>query len=93
MKYAVKFTASSERRFFKALKSISVEAIKKRIEESVISLENKPFPFLDRSGSYFKRLNLVIEYYDLTAKYRIRVGDYRILYDVDTETKTVWILD
>lgn len=26
------------------------------------------------------------------AQYRIRIGDYRVLYDVDDKTKTVWII-
>ena len=30
--------------------------------------------------------------YQFTAQYRLRVRDYRVLYDVDDETKTVWIL-
>ena len=31
--------------------------------------------------------------YQFTAQYRLRVGNYRILYDVDDKRKIVWILD
>jgi len=27
-----------------------------------------------------------------TAQYRLRIGDYRVLYDVDDERRIVWIL-
>lgn len=30
--------------------------------------------------------------YHFTAQYRIRVRDYRVLYDVDDTRKTVWVI-
>lgn len=39
-----------------------------------------------------RQLGLGLEMYSYTAQYRLRVGDYRILYDVDDRAKTVVVL-
>ena len=33
-----------------------------------------------------------LEVYSFTAQYRLTIGNHRVLYDVDDDTKTVWIL-
>jgi len=51
----------------------------KRILESVHSLKENPFPAGFRKLKYAE------------SGYRIRMGDYRVLYDVDTQNKIVSI--
>lgn len=55
-------------------------AIQKRIVPKLLSLEKQPRPF----GSQKLRE---------TDYYRLRVGDYRIIYALDDTAKTVTILD
>ncbi|MEW6456443.1 MAG: type II toxin-antitoxin system RelE/ParE family toxin [Acidobacteriota bacterium] len=50
-----------------------------RIIEAVDSLANNPFPPQNRKLQAVERF------------YRIRVGDYRVIYQVDTKSKTVTI--
>jgi mRNA interferase RelE/StbE len=52
-----------------------------RLDEAILKLEETPYPH------GVKRLIAAD-----VAQYRIRVGDYRILYDVDEKSKTVIIL-
>jgi len=33
-----------------------------------------------------------LDCFQFVAQYRLRVGNYRVLYDVDDKQKTVWIL-
>lgn len=64
----------------KDLKKIDAAQIK-YIDASILKLEKMPFP------PGVKRL-IARD----VAQYRIRVGDYRILYDVDEKNKVVLIL-
>ncbi|UCE18709.1 MAG: type II toxin-antitoxin system RelE/ParE family toxin [Gemmatimonadota bacterium] len=74
-------------RFRKELGKIPL-GVRERIKEKVESLSRVPRP----QGKIFKYLRPPIQIYDLTAQYRIRIGDYRVLYDVDDTNKKVWIL-
>ncbi|MCX5666696.1 MAG: type II toxin-antitoxin system RelE/ParE family toxin [Candidatus Omnitrophica bacterium] len=38
------------------------------------------------------RIKPPIDVYNYAAQYRIRIGDLRVLYDVDDKTRTVWVL-
>ncbi len=53
---------------------------------AVESLADAPRPF----GEPKIKPPLIV--YSLTAQYRVRIGVYRVLYDVDDKAKTVWIL-
>lgn len=57
--------------------------------EKIEKLADNPRPFAEKP---FLKLKPPIQFYQFTAQYRLRVGDYRILYDVDDERKIVWIL-
>ncbi len=93
MNFSVIFpSASLEKRFAKELRSISDKNIRQRIAEATISLADNPFPFRESKGSYFKKLKPPIEFYEHAAQYRIRISDYRVLYDVDIINKKVIIL-
>jgi len=90
MKYEVRFPDSSiEKRFDKALSKISQVNIQDGIIEAVEKLADNPRP---HGKKPFRKLKPPVQFYQFTAQYRIRIGDYRVLYDVDDERKIVWIL-
>lgn len=90
MKYEVKFpTHSIEKRFEKFLLKKPQRNIQDKIMQKVEKLANNPRPFGKKP---FKKLKPPIQFYKYTAQYRIRVGDYRVLYDIDDSKKIVWIL-
>lgn len=90
MNYRVDFPNDSiERKFEKALLKISPPSLQDEIMNKVEGLANNPRPFGEKP---FKRLNPPIECYYFTARYRIRIGNYRVLYDVDDKNRIVWIL-
>ena len=90
MTYQVIFpTPAYEKQFEKVLLKISKFKVRDQIIRKIEALADNPRPI--EAGS-FKRLNPPIEIHELTAQYRLRVGDYRILYDVDDYKKTVMIL-
>lgn len=90
MKYKVKFpNRSLEKKFDKTLSKISPVGIQDEIMNAVEGLAENPRPFGKKS---FKKLTPPIYFYHFTAQYRIRIGDYRVLYDIDDKQKVVWIL-
>ncbi len=64
-------------------------SFRKKITKTVESLATNPRPF---GKNPFKKLKLPVQFYEMTAQYRIRIGDYRVLYDVDDKKNIVWIL-
>lgn len=88
--YQVLFpTVSIEKKFDKVLSKVPQRKVREEIMRKIEQLGSDPCPV--DTGS-FKRLNPPVEVNMLTAQYRLRVGDYRILYDVDHARKNVWIL-
>jgi len=73
----------------KILSRISKKNIQDEIMDAVKSLAGNPFPYGEKP---FKKLDPPVIFYQFTAQYRIRVRDYRILYDVDKDRKIVWVL-
>jgi len=89
MKYAVKFPASaSEKNFEKKLSRISQIALREKIMDAVEKLSDNPRPYEEKP---FRKLKSPIYFYQFVAQYRLRIGDYRVLYDVDDQKKIVWI--
>lgn len=89
MKYKVLFpNASIEGKFYKILSKIH-QSLQNEIMEQINTLAEDPRPFGKKP---FKKLNPPIQFYQLTAQYRIRIGNYRVLYDIDDTKKIVWIL-
>jgi mRNA interferase RelE/StbE len=87
VKYSVKFpTASIEKKFHKVLESVSPRKIQDEIMEAVEKLAENPRPL----GEPKIKPPLIV--YQFSAQYRIRIGSWRVLYDVDDERKTVWVL-
>lgn len=90
MKYEVKFPNHSiENKFHKALSKITQTPVQNKIMNAVKKLAANPRPY---GSKPFKKLRPPVQFYQLTAQYRIRIGDYRVLYDVDDKKKIVWIL-
>jgi len=84
--YTVKFPSSSiEKKFFKELEKIIPKDIQKKILNAMFSLEKNPRP----KGE--PKIKPPVEVYNYLAQFRISVLNWRILYDVDDNTKTVWI--
>lgn len=75
-KYKIVISSKAQRDF----KKLDLQ-IQKRIATTIISLEK------NRTPQQFKPL----KGYEI-AQFRLRIGDYRILYDVYDENKTVLIL-
>ncbi len=89
MKYVARFPAAAiERHFHKALEGLSHETHEK-IMEAIASLQDNPRPF---GAKPFTQLKPSVHIYDYVAQYRLRISDYRVLYDVDDHRKIVWIL-
>lgn len=90
MKYALKFPSRSlETKFEKVLLNIHPISLQEEIMQAIQKLADNPRPFGEKP---FKKLKPPIQLSQYTAQYRIRIGDYRVLYDVDDGRKLVWIL-
>ncbi len=88
MQYTAKFPNSIiEKRFWKELHALP-QALQEDILKTIRDLEHNPRPFGQKP---FKQLKPPIHVYDYTAQYRVRIGNWRVLYDVDDKHKTVWI--
>ena len=89
MIYRVCFPGGSiEKRFHRALSQIPQVNLQERIMEEVEKLSENPYPYGKKS---FRTIDPPVKFYRSTARYRLRVGDYRILYDVDDKKRIVWI--
>jgi len=88
MSYEVKFPTERLMKEFKInLSEVQPRKLQENINERIKQLAENPKP----EGKSFKVLNPSLEVYHYVAHYRLRVGDYRILYDIDEQHKTVWI--
>lgn len=75
------FSAELKKPAFKFLKSIKDKTLLKRISDKIDELEKNPFP---------QDIERVRGYKDVKV-FRVRVGDYRILYFVDYSSSKVYI--
>ena len=84
--YKVKFpSVSIEKKFFKELKGIEPKHLQNEILDEALSLADNPRP----KGE--PKIKPPVEIYNFVAQYRLTIDNYRVLYDVDDRTKTVWI--
>lgn len=89
MKYEVRFPNSSlEDKFRKVLLELPVNT-QDRIMEETQKLSEHPYPAGPKNLLKLKPPIGISQY---VAQYRLRIGDYRVLYDVDNKRKTVWVL-
>ena len=93
MSYRVLFpSGSSGKHFQKELAGVPSDKLKQAIMDNTRALANNPYPFDRNNPKFFKKIVPPIEFSLLTASYRLRIGDYRVLYDVDDSKKIVWVL-
>ena len=86
MEYEVKFPSKTlAKKFIKILDKIMPKEVREEIEEKVLLLAKDPRPY----GEI--KIKPPIEVYSFTAQHRLRIGNYRILYDVDDKKKIVWV--
>ena len=87
MRYEVKFpTSSVAKKFKKTLANISPKEIQDDIKEKILALADNPRPYGE------PKIKPPVEVYNYVAQYRLRIGNYRVLYDVDDKKRIVWIL-
>ena len=87
MKYSVRFPSKSiQKKFHKALEIIPPK-IQDEIMEAVEGLSDNPRP----TGEPKIKPPLIV--YQYTAQYRLKIRNYRVLYDVDDKQRIVWIFD
>mgnify|MGYP000371374666 CR=1 FL=1 len=90
MKYKIKFPSRSiAKKFMDVLEKIPDVHIQEKIMKEVEKLADNPRPYGKKP---FKKLKPPVSLYQFVAQYRLRIGNYRVLYDVDDKRKTVWIL-
>ena len=88
MRYTAKFpNVAAQKKFLKELSKIPKKD-QVEILEAIKKLESDPRPFGKKS---FKQLAPPLEFYQHVAQYRVRVGSYRVLYDVEDHRQIVWI--
>jgi len=87
VKYSVRFpTESIQKKFHKALELISPK-IQDEIMEAIEGLADNPRP----AGEPKIKPPLIV--YQYAAQYRLKIRNYRILYDVDDKQRITWIFD
>ena len=87
MKYSVRFPAESiQKKFHKALEIIPPK-IQDEIMEAIEGLADNPRP----AGEPKIKPPLIV--YQYAAQYRLKIRNYRVLYDVDDKQRIVWIFD
>ncbi len=88
MGYEVVFPSERvERAFQKVLSKIPAE-YQEAIVRAIRSLETNPRP----EGKRTKKLAGQLILSEFTAQYRLRIGPYRVLYDLDEQGKKVILL-
>lgn len=87
MKYSVRFPSEAiEKKFYKALEIIPTK-IQDEIMEGIEGLADNPRP----SGEPKLKPPLIV--YQYAAQYRLKIRNYRVLYDVDDKQHIVWVFD
>ena len=87
--YEVRFpTRSLQGKFHKALSKVHPPNRKAQIGKAVQALAQNPRPYPEKD---VKDLVPGVHIADFIAQYRLRIGDFRVLYDVDDDRKIVWI--
>jgi len=87
-KYSAGFPSESvEKHFLKELSHLDKPLIA-RVKQVIDGLADNPRP----KGKKIKSLRPPLAIYSLVATHRLRVGDYRILYDIDDSARRVILL-
>lgn len=89
MNFDLRFPTVSIEKKFHAFLATLPRKIQESILAEVAALAKNPFPYGQKN---FLKLKPSVAIYRFTAQYRIRVGDFRVLYDVNVERHIVWLL-
>jgi len=88
MKYRVLFpTLSMEDKFYNLLARLP-RKIQDAIMDATVQLSENPYP---QGKNIFKKLTPPFKLMQYTAQYRLRIGNYRVLYDIDEAKKIIWV--
>jgi len=86
MSYKLRFPTNSLKKKFDKKAGNTPGYIQEKVSEALEDLERNPRP----DGE--PKIKPPIPIASYVAQYRKRIGDYRILYDIDDKNKIVWIL-
>ena len=86
MNYKIRFPTNSLKKKFDKKVGNTPRHIQEKASEALKNLEKNPRPEDEPKIKPPIPIALYI------AQYRKRIGDYRILYDIDDKNKIVWIL-
>jgi len=85
--YSVRFPSEAlQKKFHRALEIIPPK-IQDEIMEAIEGLADDPRP----AGEPKIKPPLIV--YQYAAQYRLKIRNYRVLYDVDDKQKIVWVFD
>lgn len=92
MSYDIRYPTLRLKKYFDDFlqKNIPHKNQREKIADEVEGLKENPRPFHKKGFTEIKPPMPV--FYHL-AEYRLRIGDYRVLYNVDDKQKIIWILD
>lgn len=86
--YQVLFPNENVKKKFKEILSKLPKEQINQIYKEIKKLTLDPRP----RGKKFRFLKMPVWVYSFTAQFRLRVGNYRILYDIDDKTKKIWLI-
>lgn len=88
--YSVLFPNDSlKKKFYKALDNITQKSVRNEVMDKVIALKTNP---RHSASTNFRSIKGGVSVSKYTAQYRLRIGDYRVLFDIDDNEKVVWVL-
>ena len=87
MEYSVRFPSEAIQKKFRKALEIIPSKIQDEIMEGIEDLAGNPRP----SGEPKLEPPLIV--YQYAAQYRLKIRNYRVLYDVDDKQRIVWIFD
>ena len=88
MKYRLLFpTPSLEDKFHKLLVKLP-RKVQDAIMDTTAGLAGNPYP---QGKNIFKKLTPPVKLVQYTTQYRLRIGNYRVFYDVDETENIVWV--
>ena len=92
MSYDIRYPTPRLKRYFDEFlqKKLPHKNQRKKIVDEINDLRNNPRPFPQKGFTEIKP-PMPVSYH--LAEYRLRIGDYRVLYNVDDKQKIIWILD
>lgn len=92
MNYDIRYPTPRLKKYFDEFlqKKIPHKNQRKKIVDEINGLKDNPRPFYKKGFTEIKPPTPVSHH---LAEYRLRIGDYRVLYNVDDKRETVWILD